>query len=83
MRSHFYNLRCDRFQDIYIGLCQFDSCLTRFTCDTGGDNYDVRVFRIFVFTGNDGDRVSEAGSLCDIHDFAFYFFFVNVDQDDL
>ena len=83
MRSYFYDLRCDRFQNVYVGLCQFDSCLTWFTGDTGGDDNDVGIFCILVFTGNDGDRVSEAGSLCDIHDFAFYFFFVNVDQDDL
>ena len=82
MRSHFYDFRCDGFENVYIGLGQFDSCLTWFSCDTGCDNYNIRIFCIFVFSGNDGNRVSEAGSLGNIHDFALYFFFVNVDQDD-
>ena len=73
--SCLYDLRCDRFEDIYICLCKFKSCLSWFTGNTGCDDNDVRIPSIFVVSGNDRDRISEAGSLDNIQNFTFCFLF--------
>ena len=78
--SCLYDLRCDRFEDIYICLCKFKSCLSWFTGNTGCDDNDVRIPSIFVVSGNDRDRISEAGSLDNIQNFTFCFLFVDIDQ---
>ena len=78
--SCLYDLRCDRFEDIYICLCQLNTCLTWFSCNTGGDDNDIGIFRILIFTCFDIDRVAEAGSLDNIQNFTFCFLFVDIDQ---
>ena len=80
IRSCFYDLRRDTFQDIDICLGQLNSGLTWFTCNTGGDDYDIGIFCIFILTGNDGNGITEAGSLLNIHHFAFHFVFVDINQ---
>ena len=80
--SCFYDLRCDGLQDIYVCLCKLQSCLSWLTCNTGCDDNDVGIFGIFVISGNDRDRISEAGSLDDIQNFAFCFLFVDIDQNE-
>ena len=79
----FYNFRCNVLQNIYICLCQFDTCLTWFSCNTRGDDNDIGVFCILVLTCFDIDRVAEAGSLNNIHNLSCYFFFIDINKDNL
>ena len=79
----FNNFRCNIFENIYICLCQLNTCLTWFSCNTGGDDNDIGIFRILIFTCFDIDRVAEAGSLDNIHNFSCYFFFIDINQNDL
>ena len=81
---------CDRrdlwrnvFHDVDVGLRQIDAALTGFAPDAGGDDDDVGVCCVSVITGNDGDRLAEAGSLNDVHDLALYLLLVDIDHYDL
>ena len=80
--SFFYNLRSDALQDVDICLSKLNSCLSRFTGNSGCDDYDVGIFGVCVISCYQGYRTSEAGSLLNVHDFAFDLFLVDVDQND-
>ena len=71
------------FHDVDVGLRQIDAALTGFAPDAGGDDDDVGVCRVSVITGNDGDRLAEAGSLNDVHDLALHLLPVDIDYNDL
>ena len=73
----------DVLHDVDVGLRQIDAALTGFAPDAGGDDDDVGVCRVGVITGNDGDRLAEAGSLNDVHDLALNLLPVDIDYNDL
>ena len=81
--SFFYNLRGNALQNVYICLSKLNSGLSRFAGDSGSNNYDVGIFGICVISGYQRYRASEAGSLLDVHNLAFYLFLVDVDQNNL
>ena len=49
----------------------------------GGDDDHIGIHGILVITCNDGNRLTEAGALDDVHDLAFHLLLVDVDEDDL
>ena len=73
----------DVLHNVDIGLRKINSALTGLAADTGGDDHDVGVRCVGVITGNDGDRLTEAGSLNDVHDLALYLLLVDIDHYDL
>ena len=82
VRRYSYNLRSNVFKNIYVGLGQLDSRLARSACDTGSNDDDVRILCILIIARHDGYRITEEGSLCDIHNLAEYLFLIDVNQYD-
>ena len=83
VRSFFYDLRSDALQNIYVCLSKLNSGLSRFAGDSGCDDHNVGIFGICVISGYQRYRASEAGSLLNVHNLAFYLFLVDVDQNNL
>ena len=81
--SHLYDLRSNILHNVNVGLCQLDASLSRFSGNTGSDDHNVRICSIRVISCHDGDRLTETGSLLNIHNLTFSLIFVNIDQNDL
>ena len=79
--SHLYDLRSDALHNVDIGLCQLDTCLSRFSGNAGSDDHNVRISCIRIISCHNGDRFTEAGSLVNIHDLALCLLPVDIDQD--
>ena len=81
--SHLYNLRSNTLHNVDVGLGQLDASLSRFSGNTGSDDHNVRIGSIRIISCHDGDRLTETGSLLNIHNLAFSLLFVDIDQNNL
>ena len=79
----FYNFRCNVLQNIYICLCKLNSCLSRFTGNSRSNDNDVGIFGILIFSSFDCDRVTETGSLDNVHNLSCNFLFIDINQNNL
>ena len=77
------DLRDHLLDEADVDLGKVDAGLTGLAADARGDDDDVGILGIFVLTAVDVDIAAERQAVSDVHHFAFGFFLVNIDQNDL
>ena len=80
---HLDDLRRDILEDVDICLRQLKTGLAGFSGHTGGNDYDIRIRSVFIFTGADDGRRAERRALIDIHCLAEGLLLVDVHEKDL
>ena len=81
--SRGHDLGCDILEDLDVGLCQLQTGLAGLSGNAGGDDHDVGILGIGVFTAADDGRCAERNALIHVQRLAKGLGLVDVNHENL